>query len=354
MRTVELQDYSIVVDEGLGNLKEWINGQGYSQYIVLVDENTKESCWPVFKNQCEIDVALIEIKSGELYKNLVTCQQVWKTLLSLRIDRNALFINLGGGVIGDMGGFVASCYKRGIDFINIPTTVLAQVDASIGGKLGVDFEYGKNLIGLFKNPKRIHISTAFYASLPRRQFINGFAEIFKHALIADKLQWDQLKRAQDLTALDMNQVVYDSLLVKKNIVENDPFEYSLRKTLNFGHTIGHAIETFSLEKDKHPLLHGEAIAIGMLLEAFLSLEKCGLSQDELKEICDTLGSIYPRYAVDVSDMDKLWEFMLLDKKNEKTQVMAALLESIGKAVINIPLEKADLKAAILFYNDLNL
>ena len=177
-----------------------------------------------------------------------------------------------GGVIGDMGGFAASCYKRGIDFIQIPTTVLSQVDSSIGGKLGIDFKYGKNLIGLFQNPKLVYINKEFLKTLPKRQYINGFAEIFKHALIQDAVHWQTLKNI-DIYNENIDEVLYQSLLVKKQVVEADPFEKGLRKILNFGHTIGHAIEAYSLENEANPLLHGEAIAIGMICEAYLSYKK---------------------------------------------------------------------------------
>ncbi|MEZ5007630.1 MAG: 3-dehydroquinate synthase [Chitinophagales bacterium] len=353
MKQVTLHDYSITVEENLSDLKNWIDEQQYSQFIILVDENTKKDCWPIFKAQCHLDeVQLIEIKSGEVNKNIDTCQNIWKQLLDLKVDRNALFINLGGGVIGDMGGFAASCYKRGIDFVNVPTTVLAQVDASIGGKLGIDFQYGKNLIGLFKNPKRIHISKAFHQTLSNQQYNNGFAEIYKHALIGDKVQWEMLRAVEDLRQLEMDKVLYDSLLIKKRIVEEDPFEKGIRKALNFGHTIGHAIETYSLEHDETPLLHGEAIVIGMIMEAFLSVEKVGLSKNELKEIINVLRSKYIDYQIDSNILGEAWQYMLLDKKNDRAKVMSALISSIGTPVINVELSQGDLKNALEFYSNL--
>ena len=353
MKQVTLHDYTLVVDKDLTDLESWINGQNYSHHIILVDENTKANCLSIFRTQCQLESShVIEIQSGERHKNIDSCQQLWKALLDEKVDRNALFINLGGGVIGDMGGFAASCYKRGIDFINIPTTVLAQVDASIGGKLGIDFEYGKNLIGLFKNPKRIHISTLFHKSLSERQFLNGFAEIYKHALIGDKQQWLDLKAIDGFRKADMETILYNSLLIKKRIVEEDPFEKSIRKALNFGHTIGHAIETYSLEHDNDPLLHGEAIVIGMIMEAYLSIEKTNLSKVECNDIVEVFRSKYVDYQLDMNSVNIVWEHMLLDKKNSKLKVMAALISSIGTPVIQIELTKSDLMNAFEFYANL--
>lgn len=353
MKQVSLHEYSIIVEEDLSDLHQWISQQKYSQYIVLVDEHTEKHCWPLFQTQCPFEnVEMIRIESGEINKNIDTCQEIWKQLLDLKVDRNALFINLGGGVIGDMGGFAASCYKRGIDFVNVPTTVLAQVDASIGGKLGIDFKYGKNLIGLFNNPKRIHISKAFHQSLDDRQFSNGFAEIYKHALIGDSQQWQQLSKVDNLRQLNMDNVLYDSLLIKKRIVEEDPFEKGIRKALNFGHTIGHAVETFSLDHDDAPLLHGEAIVAGMIMEAYLSVKKVGLSNTELQQIVDVLRSKYVDYQIDKGQLEDIWSFMLLDKKNEKTKVMAALISAIGTPVINVELSRTDLGEALDFYSNL--
>ena len=190
MDKISLSDYDIIFDDSLQSLAHFLSKNKYTSCFVLVDENTKQHCLPILQNVLQ-DVIVIETQSGEINKNLSTCEHIWQQLIQHNADRKALFINLGGGVIGDMGGFAASCYKRGIDFINIPTTLLSQVDSSIGGKLGIDFKYGKNLIGLFRNPKAVLISSQFFKTLPQRQFINGWAEIFKHALIQDKNQWEK-------------------------------------------------------------------------------------------------------------------------------------------------------------------
>ena len=353
MKEIRLHDYTIIIDEHLSNLRMWLSVQEYKHFLILVDENTKRDCWPILKKECPLDnFEIIEIKSGEVYKNLDTCSQIWEQLLDFKTDRKALFINLGGGVIGDMGGFAASCYKRGIDFLNIPTTVLSQVDASIGGKLGVDFKNGKNLIGLFKNPQRVHIATCFHQSLPKKQIKNGLAEIYKHALIADANQWINFMRDEDFFNKNSIEVLYHSLMVKQRIVAEDPFENGIRKALNFGHTIGHAIETYSLENDTSPLLHGEAIIIGMIAEAFLSTKKCGLKQQHLSDISRIFMERYTPYRLNENSFDTIWDYMLLDKKNKSTQVLAVLLKDIGIPVLDVEIKKKDLIEALDYYKSI--
>lgn len=312
MNTIQLANYEIIFDETLHSLKHFLSTHQYSSVFVLVDENTNTNCLPILKTVLA-DFTVIKTTSGEVNKNLNTCEYIWQQLIENNADRKILFINLGGGVIGDMGGFAASCYKRGVDFINIPTTLLSQVDSSIGGKLGIDFKYGKNLIGLFQNPKAVFISPVFFKTLPQRQFINGWAEIFKHALIQHKKQWFTYKDLDILNA-DMNTIVFHSLQIKKMVVETDPYEKGLRKILNFGHTIGHAIEAFSLENEKESLLHGEAIVIGMICEAYLSVKKNNLSKNELLEIQSVLFKHYPKHDISNFDVEKLIDIMRIDKK----------------------------------------
>jgi 3-dehydroquinate synthase len=349
MREISLADYTITFDSTLHSFNEFLKLHAYSTVFVIVDENTKIHCLPLLSNIIE-NYTVIETSSGEENKNLLTCESIWQQLIQHNADRKALVINLGGGVIGDMGGFAASCYKRGIDFINIPTTLLSQVDSSIGGKLGIDFKYGKNLIGLFKNPKNVFISTVFFKTLPSRQFINGWAEIFKHALIQDKMQWETYKNL-DILQTEMDSIVYQSLQIKKAVVETDPYEKGLRKILNFGHTIGHAIEAYSLEYENNSLLHGEAIAIGMICEAYLSVKKCGLSVNELEEIKEILLKYYPKHDISQFDTEKLLTSMSIDKKNDGTRIMAALLKEIGNCAYDIELTKEDVLESLNFYNN---
>ncbi len=350
MKDIQLNDYEIIFDDSLESVKDFMSAANYSSVFVLVDENTKQHCLPVLDKVIS-GYTVIETKSGETNKNIATCEIIWQQLIENNADRKTLFVNLGGGVIGDMGGFAASCYKRGVDFINIPTTLLSQVDSSIGGKLGIDFKYGKNLIGLFRNPKAVFISPVFFNTLPQRQFINGWAEIFKHGLIQDQHQWQQYKEI-DVLHTDMNDIVFHSLQIKKAVVEADPFEKGLRKILNFGHTIGHAIEAYSLENEKDSLLHGEAIAIGMICEAYLSVKKSGLTESELEEIKTVLLKHFPKHDITSFDTDKLLSIMSIDKKNEGDTILAALLPEIGRCEYDIVLSKEDVKESLTFYASL--
>ncbi|MBK9793956.1 MAG: 3-dehydroquinate synthase [Sphingobacteriales bacterium] len=350
MNKISLNDYEIIFDDSLESVKDFMSAANYSSVFVLVDENTKLHCLPVLDKVIS-SYTVIETKSGETNKNLSTCESIWQQLIENNADRKTLFVNLGGGVIGDMGGFAASCYKRGVDFINIPTTLLSQVDSSIGGKLGIDFKYGKNLIGLFRNPEAVFISPVFFKTLPQRQFINGWAEIFKHGLIQDQDQWQQYKEI-DVLHTDMNDIVFHSLQIKKAVVEADPFEKGLRKILNFGHTIGHAIEAYSLENEKDSLLHGEAIAIGMICEAYLSVKKSGLTESELEEIKTVLLKHFPKHDITAFDTEKLLSIMSIDKKNEGDTILAALLPEIGRCEYDIVLTKEDVKESLTFYASL--
>lgn len=350
MKDIQLNDYEIIFDDSLESVKDFLSAANYSSVFVLVDENTKQHCLPVLDKVIS-GYTVIETKSGETNKNIATCEIIWQQLIENNADRKTLFVNLGGGVIGDMGGFAASCYKRGVDFINIPTTLLSQVDSSIGGKLGIDFKYGKNLIGLFRNPEAVFISPVFFNTLPQRQFINGWAEIFKHALIQDQHQWQQYKE-MDVLHTDMNDIVFLSLQIKKAVVEADPFEKGLRKILNFGHTIGHAIEAYSLENEKDSLLHGEAIAIGMICEAYLSVKKSGLTESELEEIKTVLLKHFPKHDITAFDTEKLLSIMSIDKKNEGDTILAALLPEIGRCEYDIVLTKEDVKESLTFYASL--
>ena len=312
MRQLQLHDYDIQFAQDGLVLSEFLSAKNYTGIYILTDENTSALCLPLIQDKIS-HFTEIKTNSGESHKNLVTCASIWEKLNDTHADRKAVLLNLGGGVIGDMGGFAASCYKRGIDFINIPTTLLSQVDSSIGGKLGIDLNYGKNLIGLFNNPELVIISSSFFKTLPQRQYVNGWAEIFKHALIKSKSQWENF-RAIDIFYCEIDEIVFQSLKIKKEVVEADPFEKGVRKILNFGHTIGHAIESYSLEKTNHPLLHGEAIVIGMITESWIATQLCGLKSVELDEIKTVLLRHFPKQDISDFDFETLYKLILTDKK----------------------------------------
>jgi len=334
MQTISLQDYKIHVGDFHQPLKNILTKRQYTKIAVLVDENTREHCLPaVAEVLADFPHFIIEIPSGELNKNIQTCTSIWTQMMENNADRRSLTINLGGGVIGDMGGFCASTFKRGMDFLQMPTTLLSQVDASIGGKLGIDFNHIKNSVGVFNNPQTVLIDPQFLTTLSQREIRSGFGEIVKHSLIANKNQWDSLLKIEDLSKVDWTEYLVPSLKIKQAIVEEDPFEKGIRKALNFGHTIGHAIESMALET-KNPLLHGEAIAVGMICEAYLSLKNAGLKQEEFEEIKTFITRIYQPREILEKDFAKLIRLMSKDKKNEGSAINFTLLTGIGTCKIN--------------------
>ena len=321
MKEIKSSDYSVWIgDHSFSKL----NISAYSKIAILVDENTKRDCFP--KLQKLENSIVIEIKSGEEYKNINTCNFIWEQLIEHNFDRNSLLINLGGGVIGDMGGLCASTYKRGIDFVQIPTTLLSMVDASVGGKVGINFNQFKNHIGLFNNPKAVFISIDFLESLPENQLKSGFAEVVKHALISDNSLWKRLLSIP-FVDLDWEDIIETSVHIKNKIVLADPFEKGERKKLNFGHTFGHAIESYYLEKGT-PILHGEAVFMGMILETEIS----HLSETDKNEIKNYILS---NFALPYTPKKyNLHKFLINDKKNQSGKINFSLLNKIGNCTID--------------------
>lgn len=338
MHTISATNYSVYFDlKGYETLAEMLNPSLYSKIFILVDENTSQYCLPHLLNHLatEMEIEIIELEVGEIHKNIATCTEVWGALSELGADRKSIMINLGGGVISDLGGFVACTFKRGIDFINIPTTLLSMVDASIGGKNGVDLGNLKNQIGIIREPKAVLVDTQFLSTLPQNEMRSGLAEMLKHGLIFDKKYWDKFKNLKDLHTTDLNQLIHQSIQIKNTIVCEDLTENGVRKSLNFGHTLGHAIESYFLENEsKTTLLHGEAIAVGMILESYISREKNLLTNNEYQEIKYIINDIFERIEFLQVDIDKIIELLIFDKKNEFGKVQFALLDGIGKIKIN--------------------
>ena len=354
MDTLQLDDYSIVIGDFWEALNQLIQESNYSKIAVLVDSNTFVHCLPILRQKLELNgLHFLEIPAGEQHKNLATCQQIWSDLLQLEFDRKALLLNLGGGVIGDMGGFCASTYKRGIDFIQIPTTLLSQVDASIGGKLGIDLDQVKNSVGLFHNPQGVFIDPSFLKTLSFREVRSGLAEIIKHSLIANAEQWEQLQDLGDLESVRWEPIIVNSLQIKQAIVAEDPFEKGLRKALNFGHTIGHAVESWALSSE-HPLLHGEAIAIGMICETYLSHKVLEMPADSLQAVVKFLLQTYGHYSIPKEADEALLSYMRKDKKNEQAAINFTLLKEIGEAAINHTASDHLILKSLQFYRDLNV
>ena len=338
MQTITANNYSVYFDsKGYETLAEMLKPSHYSKIFILVDENTSQYCLPHLLNHLatEIEIEIIELEVGEIHKNIATCTEVWGALSDLGGDRKSILINLGGGVISDLGGFVACTFKRGIDFINIPTTLLSMVDASIGGKNGVDLGNLKNQIGIIREPKAVIVDTQFLSTLPQNEMRSGLAEMLKHGLIFDKKYWDKFKDLKSLNTDNLNELIHQSIEIKNEIVCEDLTENGIRKSLNFGHTLGHAIESYFLENDnKTSLLHGEAIAVGMILESYISREKELLTNEEYQEIKYIINDIFERVEFSQIDIEKIIELLIFDKKNEFGKVQFALLDGIGKIKIN--------------------
>ena len=357
MKPIKANGYSIYFKEkGYAKLNRFIEQKKYSSLFLLVDSNANKFCTPKFLPYLavEVPIEIIEIDSeesgSESLKNITTCCEIWTILTELGADRKSLIINLGGGVITDIGGFVASTFKRGIDFIHVPTTLLGMVDAAIGGKNGVDLGNLKNQIGVINVPSLLLIDTDFLTTLPQREMRSGLAEMLKHGLICDANYWQQFLDLKTLDFTDLDQLIYRSVEIKNEIVKKDPTENGIRKALNFGHTIGHAIESHFLETS-NPLLHGEAIAVGMVLESYLSKEKKMLSNNDYHQIKQTIKSIYDTVSFTSKDIEIILNLLIHDKKNEYGKIQFALLNGIGNTTLN---QLVDNELIINSFNDYKL
>ena len=324
-------------EQGYEALNQFLTDAKYSSIFVLVDSQSNEYCLPKFLPYLatEIPIEIVEFESGESSKNVDTCVQIWNVLTELGADRKSVIINLGGGVVTDLGGFVASTFKRGIDFIHVPTTLLAMVDASVGGKNGVDLGNLKNQIGVINVPQLVIIDSHYLETLPQNEMRSGLAEMLKHGLIFDKAYWEKFLDLKQLDSADLDDLIFRSIEIKNEIVMQDPTENGIRKALNFGHTLGHAIESYFLENEnKKTLLHGEAIAVGMILESYLSWHKNLISETEFKQIKTTISGIFETVTFEDSDIEPILDLLIHDKKNEYGTVQFALIEGIGNVKIN--------------------
>jgi 3-dehydroquinate synthase len=342
----------LYAEKGWNRLENTIQSNRYTSIFILTDSNTNQHCLPLFDNHFKHAYNLLTMEAGENNKHLATCETLWASLSEKGADRNSLLINLGGGVVTDLGGFVACTYKRGIDFINIPTSLLAMVDASVGGKTGVDFQGLKNQIGIIKEPEFVVIDYAFLQMLPLDELRSGYAEMLKHGLIADADYFSLLSSKSIDLSDKMTDHIGHSVRIKSQVVTEDPFEQGLRKILNYGHTLGHAIETHFLEHPtKKRLLHGEAIAIGMIMEAELSCRTTNLTVEERDQIKTVFSSIYDPVRFEESDVISIKGLLKHDKKNQSDQVRFVLLQAIGKPVIDCLVSEEDINAAFQFYAD---
>ncbi|NIJ45704.1 3-dehydroquinate synthase [Wenyingzhuangia heitensis] len=336
MQTIQSTSYPVLFQEnGYNTLNDFIKSKAFKTVFILVDENTHEHCLPILQQEITADVVfeVIEIESGEVNKNLGTCMSVWHALTDLGADRKSLLINIGGGVITDMGGFVASTYKRGIQFINIPTTLLSMVDASVGGKTGVDLGVLKNQIGLFADPEMVIIDPLYLKTLSEKEITSGMAEIIKYGLTYDASLWKQF--TDETKEVDLVGMIHRSIEIKNEVVLEDRLEANLRKILNYGHTIGHAVESHFLESDdKETLTHGQAIALGMITEAYISSKLFNFPLSDLEIIKTTITRIFGKVPVLKTDYPAVIDLMKHDKKNVNGQVNFVLLESIETCKID--------------------
>lgn len=335
----------------LDELNSLLSLRKYSQVVVLTDENTHAHCYPLLEKGLSPH-STFTIPSGEEHKTLDTCAKVWQALTDLKLDRHAVVIVLGGGVLGDLGGFCAATYKRGIDFILVPTTLLAQVDASIGGKLGVDFNHFKNHIGVFQLPALTLLYSGFLKTLPASELRSGFAEVIKHILISDKDLWNEIK-LKSLEEQDWPKLIRHSVEFKSRVVTEDPKEKGLRKILNAGHTIGHAFESYSISIGNR-YLHGECIALGLVAEGYLAVQKGHLAQYELDDIKNYILQVYGKVPIENYQIDDVARLAVQDKKNKGNRILCVLQNGIGSARWDVDVTLHEVKDALSFYQSLQM
>ena len=325
----------------------------HDRIFVLTDETTQQLCWPKIKNFKALKNSTpIIIKATDTHKNLDTLSQVWQALSNGGATRHSLMINLGGGMVTDLGGFAASTFKRGIDFINIPTTLLAMVDASVGGKTGINFGGLKNEIGVFSDSRFVIINTQFLDTLDHDNICSGYAEMLKHGLISDERTWAELVTF-DLDTPDLSQLqrmVAESIKVKERIVEADPHEHGIRKALNLGHTMGHAFESFAMRRGT-PILHGYAVAYGLISELYMSARKTAFPTDRIHQTVRFIRENYGTLNITCDDYPTLIELMHHDKKNTSGIINFTLLGNVGDIRINQTANEEEIKEALDFFRE---
>ena len=334
----------------------------HDKLFVLVDETTHQLCLPVIAGfDCMQEAQCIVIGATDTHKTLETLTHVWAELQRMGATRHSLLINLGGGMVTDLGGFAASTFKRGLAYINIPTTLLSMVDASVGGKTGINFGGLKNEIGVFNNANSVILDTTFLKTMDQENILSGYAEMLKHGLISEEKMWaellafnldslDNLDRLDNLDYLEsLGRMLADSVAVKQRIVTEDPTEHGIRKALNLGHTAGHAFESLALERK--PILHGYAVAYGLVVELYLCCVKTGFPQDKMRQTVAFIKEHYGRMPITCDDYPKMIELMHHDKKNVGTDINFTLLGGIGDIRINQTATEEEIKEALDFYRE---
>ena len=343
----------VICQELKAELQLFLENLDYDKLFVLTDTNTVDKCFPLIKDVPAVKKSgLIVVEATDLHKNLESLSAVWKHLSNEGASRHSLLLNLGGGMVTDMGGFAGATFKRGIRTVNVPTTLMASVDAAVGGKTGINFNGLKNEIGAFYPPLCVFIDCGFLRTLDRNNILSGYAEMIKHGLISSMETYASVM-LYDIDTMDygfLNRLVAQSVAVKEEIVEKDPKEQGIRKALNFGHTIGHAYESLSFKKGC-PLLHGHAVAAGIISELFLSHKVCGFPMDKLSQVVYYIKSYYPPFLFDCKDYDILHELMTHDKKNEGGKINFTLLSQIGDVRIDQHVSKEEVTSSFDFYRE---
>ena len=346
-----MEKQKIIISEDLRqSLTMAIDEVKHDRLFVLCDETTERLCLPVVNDfACMKEVQRITIPATDSHKTLESLSHVWSELQRMGATRHSLMVNLGGGMVTDLGGFAASTFKRGIPYINIPTTLLSMVDASVGGKTGINFGGLKNEIGVFNNARSVILDATFLRTMDHENICSGYAEMLKHGLINNERMWAELITL-NLEQLTLNvQMIADSVAVKQRIVTEDPTEQGIRKALNLGHTAGHAFESLALERK--PVLHGYAVAWGLIVELYLSCIKTGFPQDKMRQTVTFIKENYGRMAISCDDYPHLIELMHHDKKNLGTDINFTLLGGIGDIRINQTATEDEIKDALDFYRE---
>ncbi|MFK5890931.1 MAG: 3-dehydroquinate synthase [Flavobacteriaceae bacterium] len=354
MKPILAHNYTINFNvDAYGKLNNYIADNTVSKIFILSDTNTQKLCLPRLKEHLKTDKEIIYlvIPTGEKNKTIAQSTILWQKLCALKADRFSLLINLGGGIVTDLGGFVAATLKRGIRFINIPTTLLGMVDAAVGGKTGVNLGVLKNQIGCFANPSMLVIDTAYLETLPKRELKSGMAEIIKYGLSYDANLFNEILKNPSLNKAALESLIYRSVSIKNNVVLNDPTEKNIRKVLNFGHSLGHAVESYFLDsKEKPNLTHGESVAIGMVAACYLSHHYCAFDLKEATAIKKFTHSYFGKVAIDKSDYPALLELLKHDKKAQKDVVKFVLITKIGQYKLECVVSETLMKEALDFYN----
>lgn len=336
----------------LSQLNRLLNTEKYSsaKYFILTDENTSEHCLPLLVSEVEAlqESEFLEIECGENNKTLEIASQLWQALLDMPADRQSIIVNLGGGMVSDMGGFVAAAFKRGIRYINIPTTLVGMIDAAIGGKTAVNIEGIKNQIGFFYAPEVVCIEPKFLETLPQREWMSGLFEMIKTFMVGDAAMYAELcEKLGDENPTISPSMIRAAAQIKTAIVKTDQYDLGIRKMLNFGHTLGHAIESFSLRHHENPLSHGEAVGIGMVGEAYLSMKKVGFSTDEYNKLLNMVSQMVAMPNYKLTDLEELLAYVAADKKNSNGNIYCTLLHDVGEAMIDVAVSENEICDAFM-------